>query len=236
MKLVAALVAISLLNGCSSAAQSGDPETSADGGTSTNQGGDNGNPGATVTPPTGGDTTGGSDASVDAKGPGAPGTTGTPPDIDGGLTPDGGGSPPIAGGVFTGAPAYAATLGPSTLIKRHVFSGDNPAGQPCLTCHTGVKGVPLFLFAGTVYADTAGTKPAASIEVRVRDAAGQAHSAYTDANGNFFFEQGALPPIAAPATAGIRDATNARSMTNAINDGNCNGCHRVGGEGTLHLP
>ena len=102
----------------------------------------------------------------------------------------------------------------------------NPAGRACLTCHDGggKGGAPAFLFAGTLYADKAATKPAVGAEVRVLGADGKGLSAYTDVNGNFFARQTA-GTTQVPAIAGVRNATVARSMTNKINDGNCNQCH-----------
>lgn len=140
-------------------------------------------------------------------------------------------TPPTATGAFAGAPAYVATLGPSTLDTRGAGKGHltfsatgNPAGQPCLDCHTGGKGAaPAFLFGGTVYEDAAATKPAARVEVRVLGAAGQGKSAYTDESGNFFFPGGGS--LSAPSVAGVRTATVTRLMSNKVNDGTCNACH-----------
>jgi hypothetical protein len=178
-----------------------------------------------------------------------PGGNGSPsPSSDGGVVAHDGGSPASndgaappppatgdAGGpvnAFTGAPAYVATLGPSARNARH--AGLNPAGSACLSCHDGQKGVVAFLFGGTVWKDANATAPASSVEVRVLDASGVALHAYSDGDGNFFFP--ATPQttkLAAPAHAGLRDATSTRTMTNLINDADCNGCHRSGGEARL---
>lgn len=180
--------------------------------------------------------------------PGAPGSPGSPGssstvDAGGGAQADGSTPTPTPGGAaaFAGAPAYVATLGPSTIDTSGKGNGHlsfnptgNPAGQACTTCHDGggKGGAPAFAFAGTVFEDKAATKPAARVEVRVLGSDGKGQSTYTDANGNFFFRQtdGALK---APAIAGVRTATVARSMVNKINDGNCNQCHATGARLTL---
>lgn len=171
--------------------------------------------------------------------PGAPGDV-TPPaegttNAPGGSTTSGTQSmpaPPNAG-VFAGAPAYQAILGPSTIDKTgkgngHLsFNSDgNPAGRACLDCHdgTGKGGAPAFVFAGTVFADAEGKKPAPRVEVRMVGSDGKALSAYTDLYGNFFFRAGS-GVVSVPATAGARSATASRTMANKINDANCNQCH-----------
>lgn len=141
-------------------------------------------------------------------------------------------APPNAG-VFVGGPDYQALLGPSTIDvsgkgNGHLsFSKDgNPAGKACLDCHDGAGkgGAPAFVFAGSIFSDAAGTKPAPRIEVRLVAADGKALTTYTDDNGNFFFRNGAgLTGV--PAMAGARSATASRTMVNKINDGNCNQCH-----------
>ena len=141
-------------------------------------------------------------------------------------------APPNAG-IFADAGPYQAVLGPSTIDKSGKGNGHlsfdkkgNPAGRACLDCHdgTGKGGAPAFSFAGTVFADAAGTKPAPQIEVRVVGADGAALTAYTDANGNFFFRANEGTPQA-PASAGARSASASRTMGNKISVGNCNQCH-----------
>lgn len=141
---------------------------------------------------------------------------------------------------FTGAPAYVATTGTSTLNASHNFPNNvpttNPAGQACLSCHKlGGAGVE-FTIGGTVYKDVAGTIPAPQVQMSVRDNAGVTRSVYTDANGNFFVlkaDAGALTP---PAQPGVRDAANTRLMSGAIADGNCNNCHKNGGQTPINVP
>ncbi len=165
----------------------------------------------------------------------APGPGGTPTPGGTAPAPEPPAPPPQApnAGVFANAPAYVAILGPSTIDKfgkgnGHLsFNKDgNPAGKACLTCHdgSGKGGAPKFLFAGTIYQDAAGTKVAPQVEVRLVGADGKALTAYTDINGNYFFPA-AAGTTTVPASAGARNATASRTMTNKINDGNCNSCH-----------
>jgi hypothetical protein len=56
----------------------------------------------------------------------------------------------------------------------------------------------------------------------------------TNEQGNFFIPA-TSEALSAPAHAAIRDATRMRTMTNVISDGDCNGCHRVGGQEPIHL-
>ncbi len=82
----------------------------------------------------------------------------------------------------------------------------------------------MFLFAGTIYEDPAAGKVVPKVEVRLLGADGKGISTYTDVNGNFFF-RGTAGTFVSPAIAGVRNAATAHSMTNKINDGNCNQCH-----------
>jgi hypothetical protein len=97
-----------------------------------------------------------------------------------------------------------------------------------------MKNVMTFLFAGTVYTDAAGTKPVPMIEVRVRESNGTGTSAMTDDDGNYYFIRN--QPFNPPVMGGVRNAATTNLMTNIINNGDCNSCHKVGGEGHLHIP
>lgn len=138
---------------------------------------------------------------------------------------------------FTGAATYVATTGPSTLNAAHP-NGGNPAKLACLGCHGAGGGAPRFFAAGTVFKG-ATTTPAAQVEIRLRDAAGKAVSAYTDANGNFFVRGTAATAagITLPAHTGARDGTTTKLMSATITSGDCNssGCHG-GGQGWVHVP
>lgn len=139
---------------------------------------------------------------------------------------------------FTGAPAYVATTGPSTLNAGHSkFNAQNdPAGRPCLNCHGAGGGAAQFTFAGTVFKDAAGTMPAAQIEIRLRDANGKGLSAYSDANGNFFLPLNPNGDLAFPVHAGGRDANTKKLMNATTTNGNCNGCHKPGAQGHIVVP
>jgi hypothetical protein len=158
------------------------------------------------------------------------------PPNDGGQPGDAGAPPSGGTGVFADAGAYVPMLGPSASNARHT-PNPNPAGTPCLSCHGGQKGnVVQFLFGGTVWSSPAATTPTPMAEVRVVQADGVALTAYSDADGNYFFPQGANGPLSAPAAAGIRDAKGEASMANVFNDGDCNSCHRQGGQAPVNLP
>jgi hypothetical protein len=162
------------------------------------------------------------DGSAPPNGPGQPGDAGAPPS---------GGS-----GVFADAGAYVPMLGPSAQNVRHT-PNPNPAGTPCLSCHGGQKGnVVQFLFGGTVWSSPAATTPTPMVEVRVVQANGVALTTYSDNDGNFFFPRGQNGPLSAPAAAGVRDAKGEGPMVNVFNDGDCNSCHRQGGQAPVNLP
>jgi cytochrome c553 len=152
-----------------------------------------------------------------------------------GPTDDGGsGTTPSKTTAFTGAPAYVAASGPVTRKAAHNFAANtpttNPAGRPCLQCHGAAGPAPRFAFGGTVYKDAIGT-PAPQVEVRVVGADGQARTAFTNADGNFFF-LAASGAVSFPALAGARDSDSTELMTTATANGNCNACHRAGGTTT----
>jgi cytochrome c553 len=179
---------------------------------------DLGNP---ATPDAGGSHDGGGTTGGDAGAPHGDASA-PPPSGDAGLN------------AFTGAPAYVATLGTSARNAKHT-NGGNPAGTACLTCHDGQRGVTEFLFGGTVWMDATATTPAAHVEVRVLGANGTGQSAYSDTDGNFFFARAANPALSAPARAGLRDSASTHLMSNLISEGNCNECHRAGGQGLMHM-
>jgi hypothetical protein len=161
---------------------------------------------------------------------------GSAPTNDAGQPSDAGSPPPGGTGVFADAGAYVAMLGPSARNARHT-NNPNPAGTPCLSCHGGQKGnVVQFLFGGTVWSSPAATTPTPMAEVRVIQANGVALSAYSDGDGNFFLPQGQNGPLSPPAAAGVRDAKGEAPMSNVFNVGDCNSCHRQGGQAPVNLP
>lgn len=139
---------------------------------------------------------------------------------------------------FAGAPSFSAQNGPSTIKDDHPFPGGNPAKQSCMQsqCHAAGGQGPTFIAGGTVYKDLAGTMPAAQIEVRLRDANGDARIARTDVNGNFYLTAG-NNLVDFPARTGARDGTTTRAMAGAVANGDCNSsaCHG-GPQGVIHVP
>jgi hypothetical protein len=143
-------------------------------------------------------------------------------------------APAGPGDAFTGAGAYVATLGPSARKGPHPFTNDNPAGRACFNCHG--TNAPAFAFAGTVYANAAGTTPAAKVEVRMRDATGKALSAWTDNDGNFFFPLDPDGDLGDLANAGLRNGKGTKLMSSTVAVGDCNGCHKASAVGRLVAP
>lgn len=137
---------------------------------------------------------------------------------------------------FGGAPAYVNTLGPSARKTQHPFTNDNPQGRQCLSCHDGNGNPPAMAFGGTVYTTAAGTAGAARVEVRVKDKDGKAISAWSDADGNFYFLVNPNGDLNLPGHAGIRNAKGTKVMSGTVADGNCNGCHNANGAGRLVAP
>ena len=191
-----------------------------------------------------------------AGGPGGPGgNPGGGPGVDeaGAPVTDGGSGTETSAGppnAFTGAPPYTTVIaGGDTLNANHNFAGatptTNPLTQACLDCHGPAGGASTkFAFGGSVFKDTAGTIPAPSVEIRVRDSAGTAMVTHSDVNGNFYaaIAGGGPQPITANSLAGARDnAGNLGAMTPAMTkptDGSCGGggtCHG-GTAGKVHVP
>jgi hypothetical protein len=143
---------------------------------------------------------------------------------------------PVDPNPFTGAPAYVSTLGPSARKTQHPFTNDNPQGRQCLSCHDGNGNAPAMAFGGTVYTTAAGGTGAARVEVRVKDQDGKAISAWSDADGNFYFLVNPNGDLNLPGHAGIRNAKGNKVMSGTVANGNCNGCHNANGAGRLVAP
>lgn len=143
---------------------------------------------------------------------------------------------PVDANPFAGAPAYTNKLGPSARKTQHPFTNDNPQGRQCLNCHDGNGNAPAMAFGGTVYTSAAGTTGAARVEVRVKDKDGKAISAWSDADGNFYFLLNPNGDLNLPGHAGIRNAKGSKVMTGSVAEGNCNGCHNANNAGRLVAP
>ena len=152
---------------------------------------------------------------------------------DGGADADAGSTPPPPVNAFTGASAFVSQLGPTTRQTAHNFPGNTPTtspkGQACSNCHS-------FFMGGTIFADAAGTMPAAGVEVRARNAAGTAVSAWTDQDGNFYMPTSG--GVAFPASVGVRNAATTKVMSASLGAGTCaaSACHVTGKQGPIHLP
>lgn len=175
---------------------------------------------------------------VDSSGTSSPAADASSPtttsDAGAGASDSGPAPAPAPATAFTGAPAYVATTGTTSIRGAHgAFPNNDPAKQNCLGCHND------FFAGGTVYKDAAGTMPAAQVEVRVRSANGNAVRAYTDAVGNFFITKTAATTagVTLPALVGARNATVTKPMASMISSGACNtsGCH-AGNQGWAHVP
>lgn len=159
---------------------------------------------------------------------------------DGGVSTQGGSSASFQD-PFSGAPPYASKgSGGDT--------AHNP-GKSCMDkgCHATSGGgeAPAFLIGGTVYKDYKGASPAVGVEVRIVDSAGNAASAYSGSNGNFYIRAGSAG-VTFPAVIGARDGTTTRPMITQLSStmGSCaqQPCHVTGSSpamGTyypIHVP
>jgi len=129
---------------------------------------------------------------------------------------------------FAGAPAFAPPARPAlSVLPKHLAEGaGNITGQDCMTCHDGSTDLPVFLFGGTVYTDSTGTKGAANVEVRVIDSAKAAHVVYSDVDGNFY-EYATGGAFAFPGHPGVRNAAGSYAMVSDMASAGCNAskCH-----------
>ncbi|HVJ93004.1 MAG TPA: hypothetical protein VM580_24550, partial [Labilithrix sp.] len=114
---------------------------------------------------------------------------------------------------------------------RSVAHANTVEGKNCVvaSCHLG--GANPWVFGGTVFSDTAGSQTVAQAEVRIVNGTTEVARAYTDQNGNFWFESAQLT-IPAGARVGVRTPAGSRIMATPLQpgDGGCNadGCHGAG--------
>ena len=104
-------------------------------------------------------------------------------------------------------------------------------GADCLACHgegapAGRERAPTFTAGGTLFADWAGTAPAANATVRITDAAGRTVTLTTSRVGNFETNARLTPPL----TAEVETAAGVRRMDQEVNTGACNSCHACDGD------
>jgi hypothetical protein len=131
---------------------------------------------------------------------------------------------------FAGAPGYTA---------GQPGGSSHNAGKSCVQsgCHASGGDGPTFLVGGTVYKDYKGTTGAPGVEVRVVDSAGNAASAYSGPEGNFYISAG-KSNLTFPLIVGARDGTTTRPMVTTLTTGmaSCGqqGCHVPGGGPTTN--
>jgi hypothetical protein len=149
------------------------------------------------------------------------------------------GTPDAGGTVDAGTDAGDAVFGTTPFAYQNpgvVANGQdtlhagNVEGKDCVVsgCH-GTGSGKAWLFGGTVYNAASNGQTVAQAEVRVVDAAGkEIAKAYTDPNGNFWFDKGALA-IPPDSKVGVRTATKVARMATPLGatGGGCNnaGCH-----------
>ena len=150
---------------------------------------------------------------------------------DGGVKMDGPGS-------GSGSGSAALCVDATTPTNAHVHSSPVNAANPsnsglnCLGvgCHNAGGGGGQFQFGGTLYTTTGGTTPAAGATVRVWSG-GQAFTAVTDPQGNFYYEG----PAITWSTSTTTDSSSCPALTTMTtkltiaSNGGCNGCHAPGG-------
>lgn len=126
--------------------------------------------------------------------------------------------------VFTGAPAYASGPVASTAAAAHAAK-KLPAltkDTACLSCHKTGGSAPSFVFGGTVFTADDGKTGLADAELRFVDDKGNASSAHSDADGNFWLKGPSV--TVETGKAGARKAAVAKAM-DVPASGNCNECH-----------
>ncbi len=160
--------------------------------------------------------------------PSGPGGSTSSSGDGGGPAPDGGASSGAPDPVF-GTTAFAYQNPGLVANGANVAHAGTVVGKNCVQASCHAPGSPkVWLIGGTVFDGPASTTTVAQAEVRVVDATGrELAKAYTDPNGNFWLEKGALPDIPANAKAGVRTATAVQRMGAGIT-GPTVGCNNTG--------
>lgn len=173
----------------------------------------------------------------DGGGPNPIADSGVPPNDSGGPSDSGGGDTSAPVTAFTGAPAFVSQQPAMSAKQLHASKGVGTVPNQmaaCLNCHKQGGNGPIFLFAGTAFADMNAAAPAVNKEIRVRTKGnGTGYIAHSDADGNFWFT--ANVANAYPAQTGIRDMAKVANMNGDVADGNCNNCHNGGGTKVVYL-
>lgn len=164
----------------------------------------------------------------------ASGSSGVSPTDDGGSSSSSGGAD---GGGEGGAPdpvfgneAFAPGNPGQNANGATATHGGTVEGKACMIAGCHLDTGPKWGFGGTVYTALNGGTTVKNAEVRVTGPDGKTFgSAYTDDNGNFWFDgAGAKPP--ANSRVGVRNATKSMIMTGTVagdTGADCNsaGCH-----------
>ena len=159
------------------------------------------------------------------------GSTSSSSGSSGSASPDAGGSSSgAAGDPIFGTTAFAyANPGQNANGADGAHAG-TVEGKDCVVAGCHGNGGKQWLFGGTVYTAATGGQTMAQAEVKVVDGANkEIAKAYTDANGNFWFDKGALT-IPAGSKVGVRTAAKVMRMATTLGPtgGGCNnaaGCH-----------
>ena len=147
----------------------------------------------------------------------------------------------VGGGGDTGGGSNVGSGSGSNCVpvSNNLPAAHHNAGMTCMTagCHligNAGGGAPEFAIGGTLYRDAGGQNPypGATITVTV---GGTKHTAVSASNGNFFISTALMPT---PPSAAMQGTTNASAcpsttaMSGALvdNGGNCNNCHKTGGQ------
>lgn len=106
--------------------------------------------------------------------------------------------------------------------------GHHRPGDDCLMCHRQGGDATPYSIAGTVYADSGGTAPAAGVQLHFKDASGLDVTVTTEANGNFW----SVEALSFPLIAFVAQCPDVVPMVTPIaeTDVGCNraGCHTSG--------
>lgn len=100
-------------------------------------------------------------------------------------------------------------------------------GADCISCHSrgGDREAPTFQAAGTVFTSRYGEDPASGVTVRITDSTGKVFEESTSTTGNFEISQA----ISFPIHAEVESAAGLKKMSQTVETGACNSCHKCDG-------
>ena len=163
----------------------------------------------------------------------------------GGTTTDAGGATPTSDPIF-GTTTFAYTDPGLRANNQNAAHETTVVGKDCAqsaSCHQAGNnaGAPVWTFAGTLYA-AGGTTTIAKGEVKVIGPDNAVvGSTYTDADGNFWFEGGALPAnskvgVRADGVTAIQHMSTPLLATNTGCSSKGSNCHGTTAQGPVHVP